>query len=742
MKQFSKTFFRVFIIITLILSIISVGVLAGALFGYMKTNDIFDFSSLKMNFSSIVVYKDEANNKYSEFEKLYGDENRIWVDIENIPEDMQNAFIAIEDERFLSHGGVDIKRTAGAALNYIFKGSSSYGGSTITQQLVKNITGDDDVNPVRKIMEMWRAMYIERRYEKSDILEMYLNTIYLGQGCNGVQAASNIYFGKPVKDLDLAECACIAGITQYPSKYDPIINPEENKKKQEIVLGKMLELEMISEEEHKNAVSKKLVFARSAGDDNRVVHSYFVDHLIDDVVDDLVNQKGYSKTFATKLVYTGGLTIYSTVDPSVQSAVTNVYQNAANFPNIGGKTKPQGAMVIMDPYTGEIKGLAGGIGKKTGSRTLNRATQTLRAPGSTIKPLSVYAPALEKGVINPNTIIEDEKITIGSWSPVNYYDGYKGPMTVRRAVELSTNTVAVRVLQKVGVDYSFDFITNRLGISSLVAGEKRSDGLTYTDKNFSALALGGTTDGVSVLEMAAAYSTFVNKGKYTPPHSYTKIVDRNGKIILEKKYKSTVAMKESTAGQMISMLKSVVQSGTGTAARLSSGMPAAGKTGTTDENYDRWFIGCTPYYVGACWYGYDLQQTVNLSVNPNVGPWKKVMETIHRGKKIRDFSGLDLVPAIVDVEAAPSANPNEYSICIDSGLLASDACVSDPMGNRVKSQIFEGTDAPTEHCSLPHNEESIPPEQIVGPDVNNGGETDLEPTHPPEIPVQTNAPTE
>ncbi len=671
-----KIFLKVFLITFLIGVFLVAAIIVGGCLGLFGSNADFDMNALDLNFTSIVYYTDDAGNTH-ELDRLYKSQNRIWADISEIPQYMQDAFVAIEDERFEKHNGVDFLRTLKATATYIFKGSSSFGGSTITQQLVKNITDDRDTRPSRKIREMWRAMALERKYSKEQILEFYLNTIFLANNCNGVQSAANKYFGKDISELTLAECASIAGITQYPSKYDPLANPENNIEKQRIVLAKMLELKKITQEEYDAAIAEKLEFKNNAVNTNASVQSYFIDQLINEIIADLQKEKGYSADFAEKTIYNGGLKIYATIDPAIQNAMEEVYENKANFPSVYGKTTPQSAMVVVDVQTGAVKGSVGGIGEKSGDRIFNRASQSYRQPGSTIKPLAVYAPAIEQGKLVPSSIVEDAPIDINGWTPSNYYSGYKGKVTARNALKESMNTPAVRVLQDVGVDYSYDFLTKKLGFTSLVDGEMRN-GKKYTDKNLSSLALGGLTDGMNATEMAAAYAAFANNGIYNAPHLYTKVVNSEGEIILENKPEPIVAMSETTAYLTNSMLQSVITNGTGTAARLSSSLPAGGKTGTTDDQNDRWFAGFTPYYAGVVWYGYDQPKSLEfLSYHPCMPVWKKVMDKIHQNLPYKSFD----MPATVQ---------SAY-VCSVTGQLPASDCT------RI-TEYFKTGRTPTSYC--------------------------------------------
>ncbi len=680
MKRGTRVFLMTFIVTVLIIVLLVGGVFAISFFGLFGS-DTFDVDMINLNLSTTVYYTD-AKGVSHELTHLYQSQNRIWVDITNVPEYMSDAFIAIEDERFEKHGGVDIPRTAKATLTYLFKGSSSFGGSTITQQLVKNLTDDRDTSPLRKVREMARAIALERELSKEQIMEMYLNTIFLANNCYGVQAASNKYFGLDVSELSLAQCASIAGITQYPSYYDPLRNPENNLEKQRTILDKMYELGKITTEEYEEAINEKIDFGNSANRENAPIQSYFVDEVINNIIQDLQTEKGYSQTLAEQVVYNGGLKVYATIDPNVQDAMENVYENTAHFPAGHGSIRPESAMVIIDNETGAVKGIVGGIGKKKQNRIFNRATQALRQPGSTMKPLGAYGPAIEKGQISPSSLVLDAAIDINGWKPTNYYDGFKGTVTVRTALKESMNTPAVRVLQDVGVDYSYKFVTEKLGISTLVDKDVRN-GQTLTDRNMSSLALGGVTDGVKAIEMAAAYAAFANGGIYTEPYTYTKVVDNKGQVLLEKKPKSHVAMSDTTAYMVTSMLQSVVTNGTGTTAKLPCGMPSGGKTGTTDAEKDRWYIGFTPYYTGVVWYGYDTPKPLNfLTAHPCTPVWKNVMNVISAKQTIKSF--------------AKPKSISEVAVCTHSGLQPGIGC-------QTTFECFKSGKVPTAKCSGIHD---------------------------------------
>ena len=677
---------------------------ACALLGLFGTSDI-DFDALSSNFSSQVCYIDQ-NGEERTYTSLSAEENRIWVDLEEIPEDMKNAIVSIEDERFYTHKGFDLKRTTKAFFVYlgnkITRKPTTFGGSTITQQLIKNVTMDKDRTAARKIREISSAIRLEKKLEKDEILELYLNTIYLSQGCNGVQSASHKFFGKPVGELSLAECASIAGITQYPSLYDPLVNPENNKEKQEVVLSKMLELEYITQEEHDAAVAEELKFSEFDPREleTGVVQSYFVDHLIEEVMADLID-KGYSKTLASKMLYSGGLRIISTMDPTVQASMEKVFEDTANFPKgTGEEGGPQASMVVIDPYTGEIKGLVGGAGLKPGNLVLNRASSTFRQPGSTIKPIAVYAPAFEEGIITPGDMYVDKAIDYNGWTPHNYDRKFSNaPVSVREALRRSLNTIPVQILEELGADNSFDFVTRKLGVTSLVKSRTGSDGKVYSDIGYSQLALGGLTDGISALELTAAYVPFANRGIYTKPHCYTAVYDAEGKEILSTEIESKIAMSEEAAYVTSMILKEVVTAGTGGGAQLDSGMFTAGKTGTTSDNHDRWFVGYTPHYVASVWYGYDIPKPINVSGNPCIPVWKKVMNEINAGKE-------KITPK------APSG-VKYVTYCTKTGLLPGEKC-----GDEVASAWYIADFIPKDKCEThgieePKEETPETPTEVV-----------------------------
>lgn len=672
-KKKSRAFagLRVIAVILFIVCLVVVlGVGSGMYAAVSKEIEAMDFDSVAYNFSS-TLFADDTNGNSHEIAHLHSDGNREWIDSNKIPDIAKLAAVSIEDERFYKHNGIDLKRTFGATLGWVWskitKKPLGYGGSTITQQVIKNITNEKDKTATRKIKEMMRAVALEKRFTKDEILTVYLNIVYFGNQCYGIESASKVYFSKSAIDLTLPQAAMIVGITQAPSRYNPFKNPDNALKKRNTVLNKMYKLGKISKEEYDNYAETPLGVNSKYSSPSSSVYSYFADQVISDVVSALQAEKGYSKEFATQQILGGGLKIYTTMNYDIQAAMEEVYANTANFPAASNGT--QSAMVIIDPYTGEIKGMVGGIGKKTESRGLNRATQSTRQPGSSIKPLSVYSPALETGKITAASMITDSQVTIGDWTPKNSYAGFKGDITVRKAIEISANIPAVKTLRSVGLDTSYNFMTKKYNFTTIIPD----------DKNYSPLSLGGLTNGVSVKEMAAAYAVFANKGVYITPHTYTKVLDSTGKVLLEFSPKSNRVLSEANAFIMTSFLYEVVNgsAGTGRGARLSN-IATYGKTGTSNSNHDKWFVGFTPYYVGAVWYGYD-KKPLGVSTNASVSIWKKVMTKVHENLPNKEFP----IPS----------NVTSATICQRTGKLSSPGCQF-----AHKEYFVKGT-VPSKYCN-------------------------------------------
>lgn len=631
---------------------------------------------LGMSMTSIVYAWDNSQQSYTEYEVLRGVENRIWSDLDEIPKDLQNAFIAIEDKRFYEHKGVDWARTANGILNWIT--GKEGGGSTITQQLVKNITKFDDYSVKRKIIEIFTALQLEKDLnDKDSILEKYLNLIYLGQGAYGVNTAATTYFGKDLSQLNLAECAIIAGITKNPSLYDPFNRPENIKKRQEIILDEMCKQGMITEAQRDEAKAQPLEYKYEAAQAARNnTYSYFTDTVIEDVIHDLVEKKGYSEQMARWKVTSGGVQIYTTVDLNIQGTLEDVYENEYYFPNLSKNGRvPESAMVICN-RKGDIVGIVGGRGKKKGNRVLLRS-ESPRQAGSAIKPLSVYAPAMDAGIITPYSVRQNEpfKQIDGKDWPRNDSGGYTGPMVIRKAVANSVNAIAVRVVDELTPKVAFDFLTKRLNFTHLNNPH---------DIDLSPMALGGMNGGVTVREMAAGYSIFTNDGIFNGGRTYTKVLNFDGTVLLENEpLNRKVFERPSTIYYMREVLRAVTTEGTASRVGI-SGIETAGKTGTSQNKRDLWFCGFTPYYAGATWFGYDSDYDMSgIRGNPSVTVWNEVMNRIHTGIPSADFPRGD------------SSNFDIASYCTVSGLSPTASCRL--RGNVATGRFWEG-DAPSKSC--------------------------------------------
>lgn len=625
-------------------TIILIGILTALLFlcifaFYIKTCIIpttkLDLSDYALNQTSTIYYEDSEGN-WKELTTLHGQENRIWVDYDKIPQYMEKALVSIEDKRFYRHNGVDWYRTVGAFVNMFVGMKNTFGGSTITQQLIKNLTQQDDITVQRKLLEIFQAIEFEKEHDKKEIIEWYLNTVYFGEGCYGVQTAAQTYFGKDVSKLSLAECAAIVGITNLPTYYDPFYSVENNKARQEDVLACMYDQGYISKKDYEEAVAEELDFVRGENSPSASsVRSYYTETVISDVIKDLAAEKGISELAAQTLVYNAGYEIYCCLDKNIQAKVDKIYEDLDALPKAtnGTSSQLQSGIVIMDQYTGKIVALSGGTGKKTINFGLNRATKTTRPPGSSIKPIAVYGPAVEYGLISPSTLVLDadgSRIKLQGvktdWFPKNSPNQYDGIMTIKEALRDSKNTVSVQIMDKLTPAASLDFLRNRLGIESLID----------SDADYAALALGQPHYGITVREMAQAYCALANDGTFTKARTYTMVKDRSGNIVLDNRPQTQQAFSTETARTMTYMLNYAATYGTGHESRLSN-MPVAGKTGTTSDNKDRWFCGYTPYYTCAVWTGYDTPEKMRFSGNPAAQIWQKIMEDIHKDLKYKEF---------------------------------------------------------------------------------------------------------
>ena len=623
-----------------------------------------------------ILYTLDENGKEVELARLHGEENRIWVDLDEIPQNLQDAFIALEDMRFKTHSGVDWRRTISVA---VLPSNRGEGGSTITQQLIKNLTGDREVTYIRKFREIQNALNLEKHYSKETILEAYLNTLYLDAGCYGVQTASEYYFGKDVEDLTLAECACIAAITQAPRANNPIINPEKNKERRDWALKCMLDQEFITQKEYEEALEYDFVFTTDddyvpyAKDEEKTddmitvtdknakeeVQGYYVDYVIDKVIQDLMDTRSYSYNEAWRLVYYGGLKIHVAVDTEIQSIMEDIYYNRKDFPDAVNSygEEVQSSMVVMD-YTGRVLGIVGQAGEKQEARSLNIATDSRRQPGSSIKPLSVYSLAIDSNmytwsypkVENFGIIVDGERWPLnfgGNPGEENTYE------TIQEALAPSHNTVPAQLVQRLGIDRCYNWLVDKFKITSL----------EEEDRSYSSLAVGGMEHGVYNIEMAAAYTTFGNGGMYYEPYCYYTVTNSTGSIVyLTHNDSGEQIMDRSSADVMNKLLQTVATAGDGTArAYRVSGFDMFAKTGTTSNEKDRWFIGGTPYYVCSVWMGYAKHaEELSFSRNYCGQLYQTVMNEIHKNLPAKDF---DFSDEIV-----------KRSYCAKSGLIASSGC--------------------------------------------------------------------
>ena len=683
-KKSSRKVWKIILITLLIMFLVGMGLLVGAIVAILNGAGALSRADFEISDFTTVIY--DKNGK--EYATLYNEENRYYSSLDEMSPYLPKAFIAIEDERFEKHFGIDIKRTGAAIVKFVTTGNSDFGGSTITQQLVKKVTKDDDRSWQRKAREIVRAVQVEQWLTKDQIIELYMNIIYLGSGAYGVETAASTYFDKTAEELTIAEAALIAGLAQAPEGYNPYNHPEKAKNRQKLVLGKMLECGYIDQSQYDEAINQELVYIRGTLESSSS-NDYFVDALVDQLAEDLQEEKGVTKIMAQKMIYSNGLKIYSTIDPEIQSTMETVYQDESYFKLRNGEYDPelQSAMVVIDYSKGNVVGLVGGAGEKTVLRGLNRATQTYRAPGSTIKPLAVYAPGIDSKAFTAATTFDDVpttfKVGVHTWAPNNSYKTHRGLTTVRKAIEVSSNIIAAKAYETVGANTSIAYL-KKFGITSIDDSRDVYPG---------ALALGGLTKGMSTYEHAAAYSAIANCGIYLEPKLYTKVVDREQQILIEKTSTLREVISQDSAYLMTSMLRNVVNGseGTGGSAALPNGMLVAGKTGTTNDSMDRWFAGYTPYYAASVWVGYDQQKTVNASGNPAAKIWKAVMKEVHADLSASNYpktTSFTKPKTVVSME-----------VCADSGLLATELCKNDPRGDRTVTEYFSKSNLPKEECT-------------------------------------------
>lgn len=715
-KTFGWIFLTLFTIC--VIGVLTIGIFAKIFMTYVDTTLIPSLGEVTSEEMQLALASTIYDKNGTPILTLYDNSddtggNRELVKYSEIPKHLVNALVSIEDHRFWEHHGVDWVGTAASIRDTLF-GGNTRGGSTITQQLLRKMYDDTDVTVRRKFREICRALEYEKSVGKEDIITDYLNTVYFGAGAYGIQTAAKTYFGKDVSELSVAESAAIVGITNNPSLYDPFLKKEFkqddgtvktprdfNKSRQELILKQMVEYGYLTEAEAAAAKAEKLLFTdtdeykalhgievpeETEEDEKKVdlskIYTWFEDEAINEAITLLCDQYGYAREYASKLLYRGGFHIYTTLDPEVQAVVDEVYQDTSNFDYPSKKGTPiNSAITVIDPYTGEVKAMAGGVGVKTVNRGENLATRP-RMPGSAIKPVAVYAPAIEYDVVSPASVIDNYPINNtlrAEGYPRNSNGRYTGYMTIARGLQGSVNTISARTLEKLGYARSFEFMQNNLGFH-----------LDANDIALAPLSMGGLTYGVTTMEMAAAYSAFVNKGIYTKPHLITRIEsnDHTETVIDNTTPQSWPAMKETTAYLMNKMLRSVVTSGTGGDAAF-SGMTIAGKTGTTTDNCDRYFAGYTPYYAAAVWMGYkDKPEKIYVKhgENPSAVVWRKVMEKLHEGLEDKGF--------FERPEGITSVN-----VCADCGLKATDLCTQDYRGSRTVTMEVQASAVPKENCS-------------------------------------------
>lgn len=738
-------------LVNILLTVLLIGLITGIIVGTVFIIYINNYLDLEIDPNTIVAVNRDSITRiyYMDYEteedrinrngtpveiedqRLYGGDSTIAVSYSQLPENLINAFISIEDKRFMQHNGVDWITTGKAVFKYFFGGSG--GGSTITQQLIKNVTGENEVTIQRKVEEIFRAINLEKVKSKEEILEYYMNIIYLGNNCDGVQAAANFYFGKDVSELSLVECAAIASIVKNPSQYEPkyhdrdryvTVNGEEikregNASRRWVVLDEMRKNGFITEAECTAAQNEELVIAEHNSDEEETLgegmtlYSWYTESLITDLTYDLMELYNIEYEAASKMVFYSGLKIVTPMDPEVQKIVEMVYENDEEyFLSTGKGLQPQSACVVTHPHTDDVLAIVGGRGEKTINRGTNRAYSSKRPPGSSIKPLSVYAPALDAGIITYGSIVDDTPVmfnsdilaeatedsdTVIEYTPYpeNYPNVYRGLTTINSAISRSVNTIAMKVLQMYGIDNSFDFLKNKLGFTSLIDSATKSNGEIITDRGLASLALGQPNYGVTLMEMVSAYTIFSNSGIYSEPKLYLYVMDADGNTIIDKTNEGVnIVISEETASIMTIMLEKVMNEGTGTSCTLRNSIDVAGKTGTTTADFDRYFVGYTPYYVCGVWTGYDMNQSLSsFTKSPSLYVWDKIMTLLHEDILEDAANGISTLKTF---ETTPGVI--EVTYCKDSGKLCTDACALDPRGGRSEVGYFTRETAPTDYC--------------------------------------------
>ena len=767
------------VLATVLLIVVVCGFVVVTILGDYLQDEIMPMAQMNLDDylleqTSYIYYFDDKGNVQI-LQQIHSTTDRQWVSYEDLPQELLHAAVAIEDKRFYEHQGVDWITTVKACINMFFGGSSQFGGSTLTQQLVKNLElmvdeKADDITVQRKIMEIFKAQAFEKTYDKEVVMEWYMNTVYFGEGCYGVKSAAENYFGKELKDMTTAELAALIGITNNPSLFNPyrtwrdnkdMNGAQRNRDRQLTILGEMYIQEWITEEEYEVAKNQIMVYKRGIADEDRwgecvdiltdagdllskgcgyegpardmiaktegdvtkhycpecgneidtttdssqVIYSWFVDTVLEDVARELAKRDGVTKWDITvreryvNRIARSGYHIYTTYDAAAQAAVDNIYTDLDKIPETLGSQQLQSAIVIIDNRTGDIVAMSGGVGEKKVADAWNRAVDAQRQPGSSIKPVTIYAQAFEKGVITPTTIIDDLPLMYTGEKennpyPLNDNRVYHVERNVWRGIVSSVNAVAVRVLDMVGMKESFTFATQNLGLSTLVERYVNSTGTVLSDIGYAPLGLGAFTYGVTVRDMSNAYSTFANNGVYREARTYYGVLDEKGNVILSNEQDSRKLFSEKTIDYLNYCLTCAVDEGTGTSASLFKelGITVAGKTGSTQNNKDRYFCGYTGYYTAAVWSGFDIPEEIYMSgdtaterANPSCQLWKKVMLQLHEG--------LENIPLY------NNANFEYVTLCLETGLLATEACECDIRSGRTFTRPLYPEDVPTEFCN-------------------------------------------
>lgn len=658
---------------------------------FSDTTDVVDIDSYKYSFSTLIYAEDENGNPV-EVDRLNSGKNQKWVDYDDIPQHVKDAFRCTEDIRFFDHDGVDWKRTFASFANlFLHFYDTRQGGSTITQQVIKNVTDDRDQTIQRKVREIFSAINTEREFTKPQIFECYLNIIPMGGNNYGIQAAAEYYFGKDVSELTIAEAAALAASTNAPNTSNVKVNPERNKERRNAyTLPVMLKDGVISQAEYEAALVEEVTYVEKVNpnvteDGDVKPHSYFTDEIIREVINDLMEEYGWNYDYARSVLFNNGLRIYSTMDADLQATLEEKYTDPLTFySNAKVKDPPQSAMIVYD-YAGNMKAVVGGRGEKPGEEVLNRATMSKVGVGSAIKPLSTYSLAIDKNFVTWSTIIKDEPILKDAngkvVGPNNYNKRKYGDVTVEFAIRLSLNTIPVKLIKEMSRESCFDFLQTKLKISTLVDARTVTleDGSTeyYSDIDYARLAMGSLVDGIKLSELANAYQIFGNGGYFNESTTYSKVTDASGKVLLEHKSRPLQVISEESASVMNKLLQQVIEgtSGTGASAKLST-HTVVGKTGTSNDDRSNTFVGLTPYYVGAVWVGYDIPKEIatNVSYKP-VQIWKNVMADVHKDLPEKEFQLAE--------------GMQELQYCTANGLIASEKCPKKATGYYKSDNIPE-----------------------------------------------------